>query len=129
VLLENQLSRLYSEPSIERKSLSRTVTTDGVSSERKADSPIYWKRVSSYKKRMDLLESRCVRPRQVRYQITLRRGHLPGRATRYLQLLSMLRRLDDRIKELCAKVVATRASPELDEILLRLVTGHPSEGS
>jgi len=34
--------------------------------------------------------------------------------------MAMLRRLDDRIKDLCAKAVATRESPELDEILRQL---------
>lgn len=34
----------------------------------------------------------------------------------------MLRRLDDRIKELCAQAVATRESAELDEILRQLQT-------
>jgi hypothetical protein len=32
----------------------------------------------------------------------------------------MLRRLDDRIDELCAKAVVTRESPELEEILRQL---------
>jgi hypothetical protein len=32
----------------------------------------------------------------------------------------MPQRLDDRIKELCAKAVATPASPELEEILQQL---------
>jgi hypothetical protein len=34
----------------------------------------------------------------------------------------MSRRLDDRIKDLCAKAVATSASPELEEILQELRT-------